>query len=187
MDLIFFIKKNFMIIFLIIANVYLLYKYKCNGLEKMSNTDEIEDKINRIYKADVESIRNLSEVAKTLQKEGLTIPGNLTVKGKLSVGKDSTIKGNHLIGKQLTTNGDALTHGHHTVGQRCYIQGKTHSEKSFTTNGHIDMLGNLTFLGENRWIIDHNRNKNNIYIAPSKDLSQNNWDYNKGTSFQALR
>ena len=122
-------------IFLIIANVYIIYKYRCNSLEKMSNTYEIEDKINKIYKADVESIRNLSEVAKTLQKEGLTIPGNLTVKGKLSVEKDSTIKGNHLIEKQLTTNGDALTRGHHNVGETCYIQGKTHSEKSFTTNG----------------------------------------------------
>ena len=81
MDFLFFIKKNFTTIFLIIAIIYLLYKDRCNSLEKMSNTNEIEDKINKIYQADIQSIRNLSEVASTLQKEGLTIPGNLKVNG----------------------------------------------------------------------------------------------------------
>ena len=91
MDLIFFIKKNFMMIFLIIANVYIIYKNRCNSLEKMSNTNEIEEKINKIYQADIQSIRNLSEVASTLQKEGLTIPGNLKVNGTFNYLPKGTI------------------------------------------------------------------------------------------------
>ena len=52
----------------------------------MSNTDDdkITEQINRIYKADIQSIRNLSDVSKKLQDKGLTIPGDLTVEGKFN-------------------------------------------------------------------------------------------------------
>ena len=91
MELIIFIKKNFTMIFLIIAILYLLYKDRCNCLEKMSNTNEIEEKINKIYQVDIQSIRNLSEVASTLQKEGLTTPGNLKVNGTFNYLPKGTI------------------------------------------------------------------------------------------------
>ena len=91
MEIIIFIKKNFTMIFLIIAILYLLYKDRYNSLEKMSNTNEIEEKINKIYQADIQSIRNLSEVASTLQKEGLTIPGNLKVNGTFNYLPKGTI------------------------------------------------------------------------------------------------
>lgn len=57
--------------------------YRQGTQENMSNSDitpQIKEVIQKLYNADVESIRNLSEVATKLQKEGLTIPGNLTVK-----------------------------------------------------------------------------------------------------------
>lgn len=41
-------------------------------------------KINKIYKADIKSIRNLSFVSNKLQKDGLTIPGNLNISGKFN-------------------------------------------------------------------------------------------------------
>ena len=41
-------------------------------------------KINKIYKADIELIRNLSFVSIKLQKDGLTIPGNLNISGKFN-------------------------------------------------------------------------------------------------------
>ena len=45
---------------------------------------QITEQINKIYKADIQSIRNLSDVSKKLQDKGLTIPGDLTVEGKFN-------------------------------------------------------------------------------------------------------
>jgi len=79
-DLIFLI-----ILILVIAYVFAIYK-----IEKMANVtqltqDQIKDMIKQIYLADVEAIRNLSNVSTQLQAGGLTIPGNLTVKGELNI------------------------------------------------------------------------------------------------------
>jgi hypothetical protein len=57
-------------------------KYK--QTEHMSNiSNDIKEAVKQVYLADVESIRNLSEVATKLQANGLTIPGNLTVNGQI--------------------------------------------------------------------------------------------------------
>jgi len=80
--------RDYIIIILISAFIYLLYENLCNknNIEKMSNTDDdkITEQINRIYKADIQSIRNLSDVSKKLQDKGITIPGDLTVEGKFN-------------------------------------------------------------------------------------------------------
>ena len=53
--------------------------------ESMSNvSNDIKEAVKQVYLADVESIRNLSEVANKLQAGGLTIPGNLTVTGSFN-------------------------------------------------------------------------------------------------------
>ena len=57
----------------------------------MTNTDDIKQKINEIYQVDVEAIRNLSAIAKTLQKDGVTIPGDMTIRGNLRLGDGTTI------------------------------------------------------------------------------------------------
>jgi hypothetical protein len=50
----------------------------------MSNSSDIKAQINDIYKSDVQSIRNLAEISQKLQKGGLEIPGDLTIKGNLT-------------------------------------------------------------------------------------------------------
>jgi len=56
---------------------------QCN--EPMTNvSNDIKEAVKQVYLADVESIRNLSEVATKLQAGGLTIPGNLTVTGSFN-------------------------------------------------------------------------------------------------------
>ena len=75
---------NPIIIIMILALIYLLYKDRFNSLEKLSNTNDIKKQIADIYQADIGSIRNLSEVAIKLQNGGLTIPGNLTIKGSFN-------------------------------------------------------------------------------------------------------
>jgi microcystin-dependent protein len=55
--------------------------------EPMANLDvtpQLKEAIKQVYIADVEAIRNLSDVANKLQKGGLTIPGNLTVTGSFN-------------------------------------------------------------------------------------------------------
>ena len=75
-------------IILIIAIAYLIFNsfYNKKCIEKMSdiNDNQINEKINRIYQADIQSIRNLTLVSQKLQKDGLTIPGNLKVEGKFN-------------------------------------------------------------------------------------------------------
>tara|TARA_E500000178_G_C16975595_1_gene733187 strand:- start:432 stop:1169 length:738 start_codon:yes stop_codon:yes gene_type:complete len=97
-------KKNILILFLILFIIYFCF---IKRKEKMSNTileydtkveqllemtrEYTTQKINEIYKADIESIRNLSLVSNKLQKDGLTIPGNLTVSGKFNYLPSGTI------------------------------------------------------------------------------------------------
>ncbi len=76
------------LIFIIILFVFMFHQYWDKKTEPMANLDvtpQLKDAIKQIYLADVEAIRNLSEVAGKLNnKEGLTIPGNLTVKGSFN-------------------------------------------------------------------------------------------------------
>jgi len=81
-------KYNLIIIIIIFVFIFHIY-HKQSYTEKMTDTSEdtknmIKEAVKNIYNADVESIRNLAEVATKLQKEGLTIPGNLTVTGSFN-------------------------------------------------------------------------------------------------------
>ena len=81
--------------------VLVFYIYQNKTIERMSNSESIDKKIEegikKIYRADIQSIRNLSEVSKKLQSGGLTIPGNLKVEGSITVEKDSNVKGTSTI------------------------------------------------------------------------------------------
>ena len=80
------LSKKDIIIFLLIG-VIIFTNFKQNKkIEKMSNIDTIKTVVNKLYKADVQSIRNLAEISQKLQKGTLTIPGNLTVKGNIKCG-----------------------------------------------------------------------------------------------------
>ena len=67
----------FIIIFILLFNLY-----NKNNIEKLENTgpkEDIKKLIKEVYLADVEAIRNLSIVASTLVKEGLTIPDGKSI------------------------------------------------------------------------------------------------------------
>ena len=67
--------------------------------------EDLKEIVSNIYQVDIDSIRNLEKIATTLQKEGLTIPGNLTVSGKLTVDKDTNLKSNLTVEKNTDTKG----------------------------------------------------------------------------------
>ena len=81
------------LIFLIVLGIVVAYVFMLYRVEKMTDTPNVSDQIKQavkdIYLADVEAIRNLSEVATKLQAAGLTIPGHTNVKGKMVVGTTS--------------------------------------------------------------------------------------------------
>ena len=80
--------KYNLVLFAIIF-IFMFHQYWCVSTikksqckEKMTNiSNDINVAISRIYKADVEAIRNLADLSKKIQEDGLTIPGNLTVGG----------------------------------------------------------------------------------------------------------
>ena len=72
--------------FLLIIGILVFYSFG-QGKETMvdvSNIDQIKEAIKQVYVADVDAIRNLSEVASKLQAGGLTVPGQLKASGKLA-------------------------------------------------------------------------------------------------------
>jgi len=110
-------EKNTLIIIIIVLvitnclNFGLLFNNK-KKIENFGNsTDTIKERITKIYKTDIQAIRNLSEIAQKLQGEGskdLTLPGNFTVEGSLNTVKNVSmgpIKTNMLIlsGKNISS------------------------------------------------------------------------------------
>jgi len=100
-----------------------------NTIENMANEEEsLDDKIKgivrKVYLADINAIRNLSEVSKKLQSDCLEIPGDLKVKGKLIVEKDANLESisvknqsnlNGVVMNNLTVNKDSLIKGTTTI------------------------------------------------------------------------
>lgn len=81
-----------LILVIIIAYVFALYKIELMGdVSTQLSENQVKDMIKQVYLADVEAIRNLSNVAIQLQAGGLTIPGNLTVQGEINI-KDANTK-----------------------------------------------------------------------------------------------
>ena len=67
------------------SNVARSTRCRCkDNKESMADvSNDIKEAVKQVYLADVEAIRNLSEVATKLQAGGYTIPGDLTVKGQI--------------------------------------------------------------------------------------------------------
>jgi hypothetical protein len=66
----------------LLLTIYLLFKL--NKTEHFATPDQLNTSIKTIYQADIQAIRNLSDIALSLQKGGLTVPGNMSVTGVLS-------------------------------------------------------------------------------------------------------
>ena len=74
------------LVFLIVLGFVVAYIFMLHKVETMADVgslDQIKAAIREIYLADVEAIRNLSEVATKLQAGGIGVPGNLIMKGPI--------------------------------------------------------------------------------------------------------
>ena len=97
-------EKNIIILIVVLfiitncVNFGLFFNNRKN-IEKMANTDDakIKELITSIYQADIQSIRNLADISKKLQKEGITIPGDITIEGNINLKKDLKMVNNASI------------------------------------------------------------------------------------------
>jgi hypothetical protein len=83
------------ILFNIVLLTIILYIFWTNieNFEAIPPTDQIKEAVKQVYLADVESIRNLSIVAKKLQEDGaLVTPTNMSIRGKLNINSPSNAK-----------------------------------------------------------------------------------------------
>jgi microcystin-dependent protein len=117
-------------IFFIIAILFFNLYWKNKTKENMTNQPQltetrVKELINQTYLVDVDAIRNLSEVATKLQAGGLTIPGNLNVKGSIKVDGSSDIIGNSTI------NGACIVMGNSNINGTCDIKGNTNINGAF--------------------------------------------------------
>ena len=74
------------LVFLIVLGFVVAYIFMLHKVETMADvgtTDQIKAAVKEIYLADVEAIRNLSNVATKLQAGGIGVPGNLIMKGPI--------------------------------------------------------------------------------------------------------
>lgn len=139
---------NINIILFVIISVIILYIFLVYKIEKMTDNEpltenKIKELIRQVYQADVEAIRNLSNIATELQKNGLTIPGNLTVTGKI-VAKGG-IDGDLNVSGNLNTDGKLLAKG--GINGDLNVSGNLNTAGKLSVKSGIDMLGNLGING----------------------------------------
>ena len=75
------------LVFLIVLGIvvaYIFLLHKVEAMADVANIDQMKEAVKQVYMADVESIRNLSNVATKLQAGGITVPGQLTVTGQVN-------------------------------------------------------------------------------------------------------
>ena len=83
---------NFIILVVLSVFIFHIYWIKDNK-EPMTNvSNDIKEAVKQVYVADVESIRNLSEVAKTVQADGLTVPAHANIRGRMNIGSNTNAK-----------------------------------------------------------------------------------------------
>jgi len=180
-------EKNILIIVIIlfiIINCFsfrLFYSNKQNikVIEKMGtpgnaniktrvNTQIIEQ-INKIYKADIQAIKNLSNISKKLQKGKLVLPGNLSIKGKLVTIKNANIG-------PINTNMFILS-GKNISNEINQLNSKIsalQTRQTNWTNQHSNLLGSITNVKSR---VNNLKSKfpdnNTLVLGPNKIFSNN--------------
>jgi hypothetical protein len=152
------------IILLSVLCIIILYVFTIHKIEEMTNssdttetpgtTEQIKEAVKQIYLADVESIRNLSNVASKLQTNGLNIPGTITASdlnivngnasGTFNFGSKANINSlGDIIGNSLTVSGNM-------VGNNLTVTGLTNiTGRLLTPSGHtIQCLGRQHIAGD---------------------------------------
>jgi microcystin-dependent protein len=121
----------FIIIFILLFNLY--YKNNIEYLTDTGLSTEIKKVVTEVYLADVESIRNLSDITNKLVKGDFSIPGNLKVSGNIEAGGATKCTGTVNIDNTITVKGISTL-------QNVNVLGPT------TFNSAVDFKNTLNYL-----------------------------------------
>jgi len=182
-DLIFLI-----ILGIVVAYIFVLYRIdKVETMADVSITDQMKNAISQIYNADVEAIRNLSNVATKLQAGGLTVPGNLKVGANLATnGLDpANMPDGWGGGLRIFDGYSSGTIGFGPDGKKLNAYMNSNGDMrsinmntdNATINGNANVTGDIVFNGANKWIIHTpDDNRRIMYMAPANDKGEWMWD-----------
>ena len=131
--------------FIIVIILFIYVFYKINNISKIKENfavaADIKAAINEIYRADIESIRNLSAIATKLQAGAVTIPGSLNVTGSISAtGSINTT--DSINAKGGTAGGGGGTHFPFSDGIN-YIRGNTNHDGDLNIRNNVTVNGVL--------------------------------------------
>ena len=190
------------IYFICILNfVLILYLLYCNLTQQKEHfdatTDAIKTAMNTRYGADVEAIRNLSDLASRLIAGGLTVPGSLSVTGGVSISDENTmvlgnsnnlwlmncykgdknlgIRGNNGTGWTdslflLNQNGNMTLKGGLTVNSINMNSSDISNVNAIGINGeNILFIDNGT---QNKWLINNYRNDTKLGFRGWNDTTK---------------
>jgi len=130
--------------------LYLVCDKNIERMSEVSTDDKIRELINTIYKADVQSIRNLSDIALKLQGtngKDLVLPGNFTIEGSLKVGKDTIVSGKTRLNNDLTVSGSSTVSKNSTVSGNSTVNGTSTLGSSLTVSGNSTVSGDSVIKG----------------------------------------
>ena len=128
-----------LIFFIILFNFYCIYeinnlkKNQCNRVENFTTQDDINTAVKKIYLADVEAIRLLSNFAIQLSQGGFTIPGAVNINGHITTAPGHIINS---TGRQ-----------HISCDETLYLLPKGPDgvviSKNWTSPGRLQVSGNI--------------------------------------------
>ncbi len=143
--------KDIIIIILVLGMIYLLYKTRnIDNKENFSTSDDVKQAINDVYKADINAIRNLSNVATEIysNNDTLTIPAKNTTVTDLS-GSNASIS--NITSNNLTSDNANIKNI--TVDGNIIYTNKTNILGSLSdTNITIPSNGNILVYSDSKWI-----------------------------------
>ncbi len=129
------------VLFIIIFIILFYLIYKINNIKSLEgfNGDEITNAVNAKYEADVEAIRNLSDIAKSLASTNMIkIPADLEVAGKITNSNDIISSGNLTIGG--TTGTGTATVTKLNIREGCTITGLNSNSLQMPTIVNMNAL-----------------------------------------------
>ena len=145
-------KNNLILLCIVILFAMNLYSLAClKTKEKMTNVNSVTEQtittlIKKIYKTDVNAIRNLADIADKLQGKGkyknkeIVLPGNLTIKGNLKINQNLNVNGTS-TSKDITATSKLNAS---SITSRGNITGSSITSRGNITGSSITSSGNLT-------------------------------------------
>lgn len=123
------------LVFLIVVALFIAHLYwkQCSteNMTDLTDTITVENAVKKVYNANIEAIRNLSSIATKLQEGSLTIPGDLTVAGKVIVGSKDGADGEIKVLNKSGGMGVLVNANYSGMGGGAFFYPNNNTEENF--------------------------------------------------------